>query len=110
MSFACKNCFAWRRKKRSSRPSSLASVGPIHRSNLASNRGPLELSPDRLAALLTLQFFPLEQFVRESQVGLNDHIEASRSDEAAAASVSTVRKCKKSAKQPTRLLEKTILA
>lgn len=60
----------------------LSIIWPVQIGDAVSHSGPLHLSSHGLAALNLLELFPLEQFVRESKVRLNDHIESTGTDEA----------------------------
>lgn len=58
-------------------------VGLVHQRNLARDSGPLKLTAKRLVASLTLVLFPLEQFVGEAKMRLDNNVQSSRSDKAA---------------------------
>lgn len=70
----------------------------VHCCDLAGNSGPFEFTAQRLAALLTLEFLPFQEFVavlmlamvdqsaipvyyaRESKMGLYNHVQTPRSN------------------------------
>jgi hypothetical protein len=58
-------------------------IGFVHQRDFTCDSGPFEFTAKRLVASLTLKFFPLEKFVRESKVRLDYNIQAPGSDEAA---------------------------
>jgi len=62
-------------------------VGLVHQRDLARDSSPLEFAAKRLITSLTLVLFPLKEFVGESKMRLNDDIQSSCSDEAAAVDV-----------------------
>lgn len=49
-------------------------VGFVHERDLARHGGPLEFATERLVASLTLVLLPLEKFVGESQMRLDDDV------------------------------------
>lgn len=55
----------------------------VHERDLARYCSPFELTAKRFIASLTLEFLPLQEFVSESEMGLNDDIQAPGSDETA---------------------------
>ena len=55
----------------------------VHQRDLACNSGPLKFAAKRFITSLTLVLFPLQKFVSESKVWLDDDVESAGSDEAA---------------------------
>jgi hypothetical protein len=64
---------------------SLPRIRAIHSCDLARNRRPLELSTKRQTPPNSLSLLPLQELVCESQVRLDDDVEAAGSDEATVA-------------------------
>lgn len=62
----------------------LPSIGTVHKSNFPRNLWPLELALDSLGIPTSLLevFLPFEQFIRETQVRLDDDVETPSADEA----------------------------
>lgn len=69
--------------KRGNRSSSSTRIRFVHKSNLSGDSGPFQFPFQGLVSLLLLQFFPFEEFVCESEMGLYDDVQSSGANEAA---------------------------